>query len=152
MMSNVVCLGGVAAWLVTTLVAGCSSTSTPSPATESGTPLDASAVDATDATTADSDAADASDASVCPLPGALGSPLCESCISALCCAEVVACTDDPSCHIVLSCVQACLLKPNAGPCIEKCKSDTPAGEAKYMAFDACVAAPPPNGCGIDCSE
>jgi hypothetical protein len=151
-MPSALRLAGVAAWLVVTPIIGCSSsTSTPPGPGDGGVAsADASAPEVADATVGDS--ADASEAAACPLPGKLGSPLCEACISAHCCAEVRACVDDPACSTILSCVQACLLAPNAAPCIEKCIADTPGGSARYMAFDACVAAVPPQGCAIDCSQ
>lgn len=144
-----------AAWFVAALIAGCNSSSLPPASDDGGASSDGgAAADVADAAPADAapDAASADGASSCPLPGKLGSPLCEACISAHCCAEVHACSDDPACSIVLKCMQACLLAPNAGPCIDKCLADTPAGAAKYKAFDACVAGVPPQGCGIDCSE
>lgn len=100
------------------------------------------------------DAPDAPDAPACPLPLRLGSPRCETCLSALCCEKVYACTDDPACHTVLSCARACLLDTgadSAAPCIEQCKKDTPGGATKYEAFDGCIAAPPPTGCAYECS-
>lgn len=130
-------------------VASCSSTSTPSADTLDDGDVDGAAQDAADASSGDAN--DDADAPSCPLPGKLGSPLCERCLSRLCCDVIVACDSDPACHTVLACSQACLLKPNAGPCIEKCVQDTPAGATKYKAFDSCIAAPPPQGCAFDCS-
>ena len=149
-MTTALRLAGGAAWLAATLIVGCSTTSTPSGSSDAGAIGDGAAPDVADA--AISDSADAREAATCPLPGKLGSPLCEACISAHCCSEVRACADEPACSTILSCVQACLLAPNATPCIEKCIADTPAGNARYMAFDGCVAALPPQGCAIDCSQ
>lgn len=101
---------------------------------------------------ADADATDADGAASCPLPGRLGSAICERCLSERCCDVIVACDHDPACKIVLTCVQACLLAPNEGPCIDKCVRDTPAGATKYRAFESCIAGDEPTGCSIDCSQ
>lgn len=142
--------------IVASSIVACGGTSTsPAPAAgDGGAPsLEASAGDL-DASPDGRDAPDAPDAPACPLPLRLGSPRCETCLSALCCEKVYACTDDPACHTVLSCARACLLDTgadSAAPCIEQCKKDTPGGATKYEAFDGCIAAPPPTGCAYECS-
>lgn len=121
-----------------------------------------SAVEA-DAALADADARDggaATDASdsgaQCVLSRRFGSELCEKCLRARCCVPIVACESDPPCKTTLDCSDVCLLSSsNVGECIDRCLRETPAGAAKYKAFDDCFAASPqssPPGCAFDCSQ
>lgn len=132
-------------------VVACSSTSTPSPEADAAATTDSGAV--TDAVS--TDVVDAGDAAKCTLSRRFGSELCESCLRTRCCTPILACEADAACKTILDCVVACLLKPNATPCIQKCVQDTPAGKTKYDAFDACIAARPDDpvpGCAFDCSQ
>lgn len=143
---------GLCTTLVMLLLAACSSTATSSPqqGTDGG-PL----APAQDSGVADvTDAMQEAEAGSCPLPGRLGSPLCEQCLSARCCDVIVACSADTPCATVLSCARKCLLDSAAsaaGACIDDCVAATPSGREKYQAFDTCIAAPPPQGCAYDCS-
>ena len=144
------CIFALCMTLGAALLTACSSTSSPSRADDGGalaTPDDSGAADA--------DAAPhEAEAGSCPLPGRLGSPLCEECLSARCCDVIVACADDAPCATVLSCARKCLLDgagSTANACIEQCVLATPAGTEKYRAFEACIVAAPPQGCAYDCS-
>jgi len=124
-----------------------------------------SAVEVDAALGADADASDggtdvASDTSdsgaQCVLSRRFGSELCEKCLRVRCCAPIIACESDPACKTALDCSDVCLLNSsNVAECIDRCLRETPAGAAKYKAFDSCLAASPqssPPGCVYDCSE
>jgi hypothetical protein len=136
---------------IAALLVACSSTSIPLTAADAST-ADAETADTFAAEAAADVIVDADAGASCPLPGRLGSDLCETCLKARCCDVIVACNADPDCHVILSCMQACLLKPNLAACIQKCVNDTPAGADKFRAFESCAAADEPTGCSIDCSQ
>ena len=127
-----------------------------SPAPEPTPAADAAAIsDAGDGSTAD--AVDATDsAAQCVLTPRFGSEICEKCLRDKCCAPITSCETDAACKTVLGCAADCVFKSsNPGPCIDRCVQATPAGQAKYKAFDDCIAALPDDpspGCALDCSQ
>lgn len=131
----------------------CGSSSTPTPITETDAAV---TVDASDAHSDDVAVDTGEPEAKCVLTRKLGSPLCEKCLRARCCTPILACEADVACATVLGCSMECIVNSsNPTTCIERCVQATPAGEAKYKAFDDCIAAPPDPpapGCAFDCSQ
>lgn len=141
----------VAMWSAWAIGIGCA---TESPKAEA---ISADAGDERDAaTTVPTDADAALDsAPQCTFTRRLGSELCEKCLRAKCCTPILACESDVSCSAILDCISACILKPNAASCIERCEQSNPEGRQKYDAYYLCLASTPDEpalGCLYDCSQ
>ncbi len=133
--------------LATFVVACESSTSAPAQAEDldasppvSEAPAEASTPDA------------AVDAKTCALPGVYGSKECMACVADECCGFVEACEAEPACKALQRCALDCLLKPDAGGCLDGCLATSPEGRATWDRVDKCWFGPPPGGCLVPCTD
>jgi hypothetical protein len=90
-------------------------------------------------------AADRAGAGTCELPGSLGAPECNDCLSTRCCREVDECNADAFCSSVLACLPGCTGSAMSMQCLSGCFAgeQPPAG---FAAFDDCAFAE----CEIQC--
>jgi hypothetical protein len=86
------------------------------------------------------------DRRACGLP--YGSPGCETCVAAQCCAESAACSRDPGCAPYAACLGACNGDPT---CRATCgASGSPPSSDAGSALSACLAAQCESECGLTC--
>lgn len=71
-------------------------------------------------------------------------PVCQVCLETGCCAQLVACSDDPQCVGLLGCEVSCPMADQA--CIDECMAANSAGQPPYDALYTCIEAV----CGTDC--
>jgi|GEM_PF-2747548 len=125
----------------------CTTSSTDPPAEE--VVVDAGAVEGAEAVDA---ALDADAAASCDLRRSYGSPDCNACLAATCCAEVTACNADATCRQLVDCAYDCLrLRADAGGCTDGCLATYSSAEPLWMSFFEC-AYKSQTGCGFDCSK
>jgi hypothetical protein len=72
---------------------------------------------------------------LCMLPGSLGSPECNQCLSTNCCAELDACRSDSQCDSVITCLPRCVNDEQGMACAADCIGNQE--PLTFLAFDDC---------------
>jgi hypothetical protein len=77
--------------------------------------------------------------SACMLKMSYGTPMCDTCMTQLCCTEDNTCANDPNCIALLNCISACGPPPPDGgtSCLDGCANQYPSAMPEYMAVGNC---------------
>jgi len=79
--------------------------------------------------------------SACKLGFDYGTPMCDTCMTQMCCAEDNACANDPNCVALLNCISACGPPPPDGgtSCLDGCANQYASAMPEYTAVGNCFA-------------